>query len=310
MKVLLILTAVFLTSCISMEGKAELEDKERGEIISIMPEEIFHNITVNGIGMKIRVLQRKGPGRMLFFIHGWLHSAERWLPLMNSLPEEFDLISIELPGFGKSVISDPERAKISLYSAAVKEIIKLYFNPLKRPILIAHSLGGLISLSFSETEFSDIIFIGTPAFGLNGILSILQHRNITTLNFNLNKNLPEYVSTYFIKKFGEITVNNPVYIDELMVNDVTRANTEVSSLLAREISLYNISEQDKIYRGNSHVIQASRDKIVSNADSEKLAEYLGAPLYVIENSGHTIMTEAVEELKDIILTIIQNRSNH
>ena len=57
-------------------------------------EETFETVT----GCRIRIM-RKGQGQPLLFLHG-ASGAANWLPFMDMLAQNYDVIVPEHPGFG------------------------------------------------------------------------------------------------------------------------------------------------------------------------------------------------------------------
>lgn len=46
--------------------------------------------------------ERRGSGRPLVLMHGWSLTWQSWLPVLDLLAAERDVIAIDLPGFGDS----------------------------------------------------------------------------------------------------------------------------------------------------------------------------------------------------------------
>lgn len=101
----------------------------------------------------------------IVILHGWNLSAERF----SSLTEEFKKIGYkvfapDLPGFGHE--RAPEVAwHIDDYAGFLQE----YFwkNRIKHPILIGHSFGGRVALSYAQKypdNTATLILSGTPGF--------------------------------------------------------------------------------------------------------------------------------------------------
>jgi len=88
-----------------------------------------------------------GEGKSIFLIHGFLESKEIWKDFATELSENYKVICIDLPGHGDSdIIGDihsmEEMAEIIKHVADLLEISEF--------VLIGHSMGGYVSLSFAE----------------------------------------------------------------------------------------------------------------------------------------------------------------
>lgn len=85
-----------------------------------------------------------GEGLPLVFIHGFCESEEIWTSFIPKISKEFQVVTIDLPGFGKSDLS---KSAISLEEIA-KEINEwLDKNGFQNSVLMGHSLGGYVTLA-------------------------------------------------------------------------------------------------------------------------------------------------------------------
>jgi pimeloyl-ACP methyl ester carboxylesterase len=89
----------------------------------------------------------EGKGPVIFLIHGFLETSEIWSTFSKELSKYFRVISIDLPGHGKSDLFNApyliEKYAESVYSVLSEEKIKKVF-------LIGHSMGGYAALSFAK----------------------------------------------------------------------------------------------------------------------------------------------------------------
>jgi pimeloyl-ACP methyl ester carboxylesterase len=53
--------------------------------------------------------ERRGSGPPLFLLHGIGHRWQMWLPVLDDLARDFEVVAVDLPGFGKSPAWSPER---------------------------------------------------------------------------------------------------------------------------------------------------------------------------------------------------------
>jgi pimeloyl-ACP methyl ester carboxylesterase len=88
--------------------------------------------------------ERTGSGKTILLVHGWADSLSTFYDTQKSLSKDYDVISIDLPGFGQS--SQPAKAwslddyAKFLRSFTVKLKIKTY-------ALVGHSNGGAILIT-------------------------------------------------------------------------------------------------------------------------------------------------------------------
>jgi pimeloyl-ACP methyl ester carboxylesterase len=85
--------------------------------------------------------ERMGSGLTLLLVHGWADSLSGFYELQRSLAKNYDVISIDLPGFGQS--SQPPRAwTLNDYAKCLADFVAKL--DIKTHGFIGHSNGGAI----------------------------------------------------------------------------------------------------------------------------------------------------------------------
>lgn len=83
----------------------------------------------------------------MLLLHGFLESSQMWEPLIPQLLEHHQVITIDLPGMGKSeVISDVHSP--DLMAEVVKEILD--YQKIDSAIFVGHSMGGYVTMAMAE----------------------------------------------------------------------------------------------------------------------------------------------------------------
>ncbi len=85
---------------------------------------------------------RAGEGEVVVLVHGFLSGCDYWEEQIESLRKSFEVIAIELPGFGESA-KQPSLEKIADFADVVLE--KLDTLGVKSFHLVGHSMGGMIT---------------------------------------------------------------------------------------------------------------------------------------------------------------------
>ncbi|NQZ79894.1 MAG: pimeloyl-ACP methyl ester esterase BioH [Colwellia sp.] len=125
----------------------------------------------------------EGQGQTLVFIHGWGLNSAIWQPTVARLKTQYEVITIDLPGFGLNV--DQTLSPYSLPAVAKK--IQQAIN--KPAIYIGWSLGGLIateiSLSYPAQVLGLVTIASSPCFtqqsvwpGIAAEMLTLFHRQL------------------------------------------------------------------------------------------------------------------------------------
>ena len=104
-----------------------------------------------------------GNGNTIILIHGFLETKEIWDEFEDLLAKQFSVISIDLPGHGKSGLQEKQYS-ISDYAQTVKDVMD--FEQIKKATLIGHSMGGYVALAFADEFHENLsglcLFHSTP----------------------------------------------------------------------------------------------------------------------------------------------------
>ena len=106
-----------------------------------------------------------GKGYPLVLIHGFLGSSEMWMPQIEYFKSNYRVITLDLPGFGKS---NKVKSYDSIASMAKIIIHNLKKRDIKKFHLLGHSMGGMIVqeiVKISEESISKLICYGTGPLG-------------------------------------------------------------------------------------------------------------------------------------------------
>ncbi|WP_227997547.1 alpha/beta fold hydrolase [Nocardia australiensis] len=108
---------------------------------------------------------RTGTGEPLVLVHGIGSRWQVWEPIIDTLAESFDVIAVDLPGFGDSTAI--AHTTVDTITDALADFLAT--AGIERPHLAGNSMGGLISLNLgarglarSVTAYSPIGFWDTP----------------------------------------------------------------------------------------------------------------------------------------------------
>ncbi len=138
-----------------------------------------------------------GQGKPLFILHGWGGKGESWLKTAEYLKNNFQIILIDLPGFGKTEF--PKKAwNLDDYCQLVLALIKEF--AFEKITLLGHSFGGRIAIKIAA-EHPDKLekLILVSAAGLRhkfNLKTMLAGAVVSTY-----KLFPFFPRTYRLKRF-------------------------------------------------------------------------------------------------------------
>ncbi len=106
-----------------------------------------------------------GKGKPIVLLHGYLESSSVWEKLIEVFPCEYNFISIDLPGHGKSDDFGPVNTMEFMADA-----VKALFEDLniEQASVFGHSMGGYVALAFAKKHPEKVLSVGllhTVPFG-------------------------------------------------------------------------------------------------------------------------------------------------
>ncbi|WP_185855431.1 alpha/beta fold hydrolase [Blattabacterium cuenoti] len=130
----------------------------------------------------------------IVLLHGFMGSSEIWNLIYEILSKEYRIISIDLPGHGKSIFPIKWRKKtiFTMEDGAniVGEILKK--ENIEKVIVIGHSMGGYISLALAEKN--PYIFLGLCLLHSTAKQDTIEKKNKRIQGIHLSKlNFPLFV---------------------------------------------------------------------------------------------------------------------
>jgi len=130
-----------------------------------------HTTTSVDIGGTRIGMMRGGSGRPLLFLHG-ASGAGTWLPFMESLSQQFDVLVPEHPGFGGS---DTPPWLDNIHDLAYFYLDFLKALDLERVHLVGLSLGGWIAAELAvrnTSRLASLTLVGAAGIHVKGVQQI------------------------------------------------------------------------------------------------------------------------------------------
>jgi pimeloyl-ACP methyl ester carboxylesterase len=93
-------------------------------------------------------IERSGSGPTLVLLHGVGHFARAWRPVSRHLSDSFDVVAVDIPGFGASPALPPGvTPTVTALCGAVRD--GLAELGIRRPHLAGNSMGGAMSIELA-----------------------------------------------------------------------------------------------------------------------------------------------------------------
>jgi cis-3-alkyl-4-acyloxetan-2-one decarboxylase len=116
-----------------------------------MFDTIFHRLLRIPYTLNVRYIQKpKKSKATLLFIHGIGNSGDAWQEIIHKMPQDIEIISIDLLGFGES-----PKPSWSVYNAkaqanAVLATLLKIRTSRRKLIVVGHSLGALVAVEMAK----------------------------------------------------------------------------------------------------------------------------------------------------------------
>jgi pimeloyl-ACP methyl ester carboxylesterase len=105
--------------------------------------------------------QRRGSGPPLVLIHGIGSQWQVWVPVLDSLARERDVIALDLPGFGESL---PLLGQAPSVPGLARSVARLLSElGVERPHVAGNSLGGAVALELGRMGAARSVCALSPA---------------------------------------------------------------------------------------------------------------------------------------------------
>jgi pimeloyl-ACP methyl ester carboxylesterase len=137
-----------------------------------LPEKVEEGWISGPVGsLRLAEIHPKAPVQVVF-IHGLGGNLEQWAGQLRLVGEGLHAVAFDLPGHGGS---DPVAgASLAMHAASIGAVLNGL--KLRRPVLVAHSLGALAALRYAATHHQRVagLFLIDPT-GDQTMISMTEH---------------------------------------------------------------------------------------------------------------------------------------
>jgi len=232
----------------------------------------------------------KGKGFPVLLIHGFTETHEIWNTFSDELSKNFRVLSIDLPGFGKSkLLEEP----FSIADVGQKVIEFLKELKIETCIPIGHSLGGYVILAMAHRQ--------PKLFKAFGLFHSTAYADAEERRLSRNKVI-EFVSNHGVAPFIESFIP-PLFYDQsnphIQALVKLSSQTHVATLIAYVKAMRDRPERINVLRefeGTVLFIAGEKDSGIS-PDSVKMQASLASKvdLNLVAGVAHMGMFESTNE---------------
>ncbi|NLC48663.1 MAG: alpha/beta hydrolase, partial [Tenericutes bacterium] len=199
----------------------------------------------------------------LVFLHGWGQNIEMMLPIAKPFLKKYNVLIIDLPGFGLS--DEPVETWTGYdYADAVYELVTKL--KIKSPIIIGHSFGGKIGIIYSlKYKVKKLVLLASPF-----------KRKVTkdTLRIKIYKTMKKIPLLRKLESFAKKHVGS---------TDYRNASNVMRKVLVNHVNL-DLTEEIKNIKCPVLLIWGSNDSAVPLSDAKELEKLIPNAGLVIYDS--------------------------
>lgn len=232
----------------------------------------------------------QGEGPALLYIHGNTGSS-RWFREVMDLPG-YRTIAVDMVNFGRSDRIE-EAGSIDVYADHVAAFIDaLDIGPC---YVVGHSLGGGVAMSLAMRYPGKVrrLTLVDPA-PIDGMTLDDDYYALIEAIKNNYTGLKRSIARAMGTRSGDRRLNNQLAREALLMNE------EGFIKHAEALASLDLRERAKTFATPTAVIHGREDTIVSEEQSRRTAEALGAPMTIVHNVGHALPIEDPGRFKELV----------
>lgn len=224
-------------------------------------------------------------GKSIVLLHGWGQNIEMMKPLGDLFSNEYRIIIVDLPGYGKSP-EPPFPWSVNDYVLIIKEFLDNL--KIENPIFIGHSFGGKIGLLYaSKYSLNKLIVLGSPF-----------KQNIKKVSLKLK-------FLKFLKKVPIINNFEEYAKKRIGSTDYCNATPMMRKILVNTVNL-DITEDVKNIKCPTLIIWGRDDQEVSVEDAHELEQLIeNSGLVIIDNGTHYAYLEHLKYVFKVINSLLK-----
>tara|TARA_R110000850_G_scaffold271031_2_gene404659 strand:+ start:55408 stop:56178 length:771 start_codon:yes stop_codon:yes gene_type:complete len=239
---------------------------------------------------------RKGTGKAVVLLHGFLENASMWEPFLDTLKQKHTTIAVDLPGHGKSA-SIGYVHTMEMMAEAVKEVL------LKENILsatfIGHSMGGYVALAFAEKYpqiIEKLVLLNSTSKKDSLERKNNRDRAIELVKQNKKGFLSMAISNLFAEKNRERFKQEITQLKkEALTMPVQGIIATLEGMKIRKDHTLTLAEFSK----PKYIISGIQDPIMPYKEQEKLAKKCGCT-FISLDGGHMSTIENKDETLNFV----------
>lgn len=225
----------------------------------------------------------------LLFVHGAWHGAWCWEPhfLPYFAANGFNAHALSLRGHGQS--GNRRALRWTTIADYVADVATVAQQLPQQPVLIGHSMGGLVVQKYLEGRAGQtaVLLASAPPQGvLRTTLNIARHHTLRFLQANLTLSLYPLVNTPALALAHFFSSTLP----DAELNDYAARLQDESYRAFLDMLVFNLPRPKRV-QSSVFVLSAANDTIFTPAEATKTAQAYRADCTILPNIAHDMMLD-------------------
>lgn len=232
----------------------------------------------------------QGKGFPVVLIHGFCETHEVWTRFAQQLSKKFRVISVDLPGFGKSK-SLGEGFSVADAASKINELLAEL--DLKKCIPVGHSLGGYVTLEMVKQETT--FFQGFGLFHSTAYADSEEKKasRNKVIEFVSKNGVPAFIETFIPPLFHDKANPDIPFAVKMALQTKQETLIGYAKAMRDRLDLTSVIEN---FNNPIIFIAGEKDTVIPTETLQKQAKLAAKPhLYVIPHVAHMGMFEKETE---------------
>jgi pimeloyl-ACP methyl ester carboxylesterase len=242
--------------------------------------------------------REEGSGKVIVLLHGFLETHAVWDNLSKNLSKTYKVISVDLPGFGKSALPNTTPFSIS-------DIARLVLGAITADSfsLIGHSLGGYVALAMAEHAPTRVKSFGLFHSTAYADAPEKKEARTKTIDFVKRNGALTFTSNFIPPLFAD--PQHPAIPFATQLANQTKEDT-VTQYLAAMRDRPDKTELLKNYGGHILFLAGLQDSVIPIDTVKKQAGMAKNPHFsTFDHVGHMGMFEAADETLKVVVEFLK-----
>lgn len=246
----------------------------------------------------------EGKGNALVLLHGFTESLDIWNDFSKELGKTFQVVSIDLPGHGKSECI-AESHSMELMAECIHTVLEQL--KIKECVMIGHSMGGYVTLAFAEKYPAMIRGLGL--FHSSALPDTPEGKtNRSKVVEFIRNNHTEFIMNFIPDLFAE--ENRKKFKSEIAVLVEAAKKMTREGIIASQIGMRERPDRTHVLKEATYPILFIAGKKDTRVLFEKVLEQIAMPkdavALLLENIAHMGYIEAREKTMHALKCFVES----